>query len=571
MYSRQLPAMVMFLLALLWPAVGRSETITTAMRAEDTRLSTLVTLNEPQISIGELLEKLSQQTGITLTTNPREPASSRKIFLCCDKKPVGAVMDALWSLLSYQPGLWKWERSGKQSAFRYEFAPTLAATHLPQTLKDLSQQVFLDHVKTMLAFAAMSPEERKNNVTKLSGALMQKDDKIAQDMVDKDGFTWNCLNAFMDALTPQQQQVILHGGRFPVTLDKMPEEARKAFHQAWSWYNPRHKLSDGQIVPYPEPSTVYFESRGGHFAMRELLPCLYIDMGDVGSLSVLGTEIEPGYRDKIRDMWMLPGDHQDSMLTQRVCTRPQDLDVLPLSRPQNDDELRAAIKQGRAFSSATATPMLQIRFGQLARSVPVMVIGLLPAPAYQPSDPGSPYNQVAQAFLQRAVSGRLRLMTKWRGDALLVSYPTWFLYEEENVSYAIVQQMKRADRNGFVPFAVLAEIAGKVTQDQWRDLCHNEAMQAMEGAYPVLQFCCRYPLMLKSGGVGISEDVMQTLHNLPPLDRIPMLFDGKARALRVVPVMRKGEKTSAYEMLVQYQNAQREWRPLVGFTQVKGQ
>ena len=300
------PFVCMFVLALLLlpPFAVRSETITAAMRAEDKRLDMPITLNEPRISIGELLQKLSDQTGINLQADPREGASGRKVFVCCDHQPLGDVMDALWSLLSYQPGVWKWERSGKPGAFRYEFAPTLAAKNLPQTLKDLSVQLFLDHAKTMLAFAAMSPEERKRNVAQLSASLLQKDDKLAQQMVDADGFTWNGLRAFMQALTPRQQQDVLRGDHIPVTLDRFPDETRAAFHQAWISFNPRRLLPDGQIVPYPEPNTIYFETRSGGGGIHNTIPLMWIGMGDAGSISVMGSNLEGGFGDKVQDLWM---------------------------------------------------------------------------------------------------------------------------------------------------------------------------------------------------------------------------------------------------------------------------
>ncbi len=571
MLFRRLCLAMWLALLLLWTAQGRSDIITETMRSEDGRLNALITLNEPHISLGELLDKLSKQTSVTLKTNPREPASGRMIFLCCEKKPMGDVMNALWSLLSYQPGVWKWERTGKPSAFCYEFEPTLAATNLSRTLKDVSSQAFIDHAKAMLTFAVMSPEERKRNVAKISAALLQKDDKLAQSMVEKSDFTWNGLRAFTQALTPRQQQDVLHGGRVPVTLDKLPDETRAALHQAWTSFNPRRQLSDGQLVPYPEPSTIFFETQSGFAASKDIVPIMFIDMGAAGSISILGSTLQMGLSAKIWDLWILPGDTKDNPLGERIAVAPQPPEAPLPTPPQNDDELRAAIKQGRTFSAATAPPVLQARMRQLSNSIPVMTLGLLPDPQYQSYDPGVPYGRSAQAFLQRVMVGRSKLMTKWRSDALLVSDPTWFLYEDDSVPYALTQQLQRAAKNGFAPFSVLAEIAAKVTADQWRDLCHCEPLQRMEAAYPLLQFCRQYPLMLTSGGMSVSDEVIQAMRHVPPLSQFPMLSDGKTRALRVLPVTRKSEKTIMYEMQVQYQNAQREWHPLVGFTQVKSQ
>ncbi len=160
--------------------------LTPQMRSQDARLNTPVTLDAPRISLGELLDKLSEQSGVTLNMDTRDPISGLKLFVVCDKTPIGDVLDRLWSLLSFRDATWKWERTGKTGAYRYQFIQTRAAAGFPQRMKQLAQEAFETHAANMIAIAALPPEERKKHIAGMSATMLQKDDVMAKRMTDKD-------------------------------------------------------------------------------------------------------------------------------------------------------------------------------------------------------------------------------------------------------------------------------------------------------------------------------------------------------------------------------------------------
>ncbi len=89
---------------------GEQSVYVEKLRAEDARLAKAVTVGETQIYLGDLLKKISEQSGVTLTVSDKGRAADTQVTVFAKDMPVGAVMDRLWSLLSYQGALWYWEK-----------------------------------------------------------------------------------------------------------------------------------------------------------------------------------------------------------------------------------------------------------------------------------------------------------------------------------------------------------------------------------------------------------------------------------------------------------------------------
>ena len=131
MHLRLLGIVLFLTLTLCESAPALCDTITPTMRMQDARLNQTISINAPSITLGELLAKYSEQTGVRIHTDERDPLSGLRLCVACDKMPLGDMLDSLWSLLSYRDAAWKWERSGKPGAFQYEFTPSRAALDFP--------------------------------------------------------------------------------------------------------------------------------------------------------------------------------------------------------------------------------------------------------------------------------------------------------------------------------------------------------------------------------------------------------------------------------------------------------
>ena len=75
------------LLGLFGGAVRCHASLTPEMRADDARLEAPVMLREPRIRLGELIERLSQQSGVVLRLTERTPASGITPMACLNRVP----------------------------------------------------------------------------------------------------------------------------------------------------------------------------------------------------------------------------------------------------------------------------------------------------------------------------------------------------------------------------------------------------------------------------------------------------------------------------------------------------
>ena len=102
MLSRSVIAACGFLLtlALATPA-AHAGPLSEAERKQDPRLEKRVTLLAPRrYYLGELLETLSEQTGVSLSASDRDGAAGELVLVRLQDVPLFEVMNALWSLVS---------------------------------------------------------------------------------------------------------------------------------------------------------------------------------------------------------------------------------------------------------------------------------------------------------------------------------------------------------------------------------------------------------------------------------------------------------------------------------------
>ena len=98
-------------LALLPALPGRADEVTAAMRQADPRLQTRVTLCSPRILVGELLERLSKESGVALAADDESAAGSDAVTVSLQDVPLVDALDALWSLFSYKHMERDWRRT----------------------------------------------------------------------------------------------------------------------------------------------------------------------------------------------------------------------------------------------------------------------------------------------------------------------------------------------------------------------------------------------------------------------------------------------------------------------------
>jgi hypothetical protein len=413
----RMPALLSELLVALCIATcSYGDTLTEAMRKEDPRLEQRVILSAPRVYSGELLERLSALTGVSLSAGERDGAADAQLSVFLRDVPLADALDALWSLLSYRDAGWHWEREGEKGGFAYRLIRPLAAQQLAARLEQQLQANFEDEAAIKQAYLGLTPEQL---------AEKARQDPKARTLVEFPR-TREGLRTFSETLSPEmQQRVLRRQDVITIPVNQLSEQGRAFVKMVWSegehfQINP----VDGSRTPTPEPDSITFFTEQSN---GMITPVLAIDIPGAGAHGYLGGRpLEMAYLRKLDDLWMLPGDKSKD---------PQTGKPIPAPGKQTAPEEIHSLPQ---------------RFQQVAEAVPLSLMARLPGRTRLSGglDPGAPYRQTVEAFLQRLNQGLLLIQSKWRNGTLLLTYPSWFHEEALTVPWALVKKLRQAEKAG---------------------------------------------------------------------------------------------------------------------------
>lgn len=403
---------------------------------EDPRLQKRVTLlGTHGYYLGELLETVSEQTGVSLTAGDRDSAGGELIYVRLHNIPLGDLVNALWSLVSYKHAYWDWERTGEAGSFQYRLTRPRAAQLFAARLREQIQQGFEDEAVARLKGLHATPEER--------AAL---DKTVAASLKDKRLHAG--LQAFAESVPPEMWLRVLRDEEsVQVPVAQLGEQAR-AFVQA-------ETELDRKLNPHlnrPEPTLVTFTRKSFESA---IVPSLMIYLGTKerrsGYSYVGGTVMENQWRTKLSDLWFLDGDSTTDPALERQVVAPKN--YRPEPKSDGPDPV--------LISSAQ-------RLSQIGRGVSFSF--LIRAPI-NGGDGGAPYGRTVRAALEKLGS----LQTKWRNGLLLVCNHNVVLNadEESRTPWSVVKRLITAENaasDGFLPLGELASAARTLNPKQMRAL-----------------------------------------------------------------------------------------------------
>lgn len=543
------PVVAAALLALA-PAPPRAEPqgIAAEWCTHDPKLTRGVSVAEPRIFVGELLERMGAQAGVALATGERDGSGDAQVCAYFDDARLCDILDGLWSLLSYQGGVYTWHREGRPGAYTYRLERPQGARNLAARLEALSQTMFEEDVRTLLHAAGALPSERRRIVEAAARLRGDADPSAACPVLPR---TWAGLQAIKENLTPEQLTTVLRG-RSPASSIRVPvsELGPKGRELVKLEY-------DGQVDsvgsrPRREPEWLSFErQRTGNEAPWL---CLYID-GMCGYGYAGGEPTTRTLSKRIVGMWQLPGDRKAS---------PGD--ARPVERPTT-----VAGSAGGAdlpgWTGALARRVHEIYCGSGQA-----VLARVPSAA---SEPGSPYGGTVGAYRSRLDVGR-HLTSKWRGDILLLDYPFWFYDEPEVGTWHAVKLLRdsAAGNEGYLTVADLAAVARTFTAERLRELTWRlPALGIAAELRDVLVAACPSRLtasqLLSDQGRPLSPELLSAVRAHAILGNA--LNWGPARALRIVekkvgaeqPAGRRGR-----EMTIGFVSDKGEFVPVMGLMQV---
>jgi len=444
-------------LALLPALPGRADKVTATIRKADVRLQTRVTLRSPRILVGEVLERLSKQSGVSLTADDWSAAGSDAVTVSLRDVPLADAMNALWSLFSYRHMEWDWRRSAvKQQAgqYTYKLARPDYARFQAERLREQVQTDFEAQARELLDALNMPPDQLKEaaKTDKLLNSLLV-DGRVAPGL------------RILASLPPETLLNLLRNQpplSIPVT--ELSPEAQKALQASWDWEDARgigQHLPDGRVVPMPRNSHIGIIVA---HSPELVAPALYIETGRGGGQYFGGAWMEDAWRQKMNAEWVQPGEAVDNLAARAL--------VYPRRPPPAADRPHALADYLLRFSDAAQVPLMARIPHDLDSGTSEDTISQLPTA------------KTIKAFLAGMGKNSPNLQHKWRGGVLLLTCQNWFTQESEDarLPWSEVRRLRDAEAagDGFLSLDDLAHAAAVLNEAQMKTL--GEWLPVMDNA-----------------------------------------------------------------------------------------
>lgn len=443
------------LAAIIWlltPQAVSAAPLSALARSQDARLEKHVTLSASRIYIPDLLERLTEQSGVPLLCSEENDGSrDERVSVFLKDVPLADVMNGLYSLLSYRDAEWYWTRSGTDERFRYRFLQSRNAHLLGNTLDRKMQHDFEEHAQHVLDALKLPPDQLLNLLAQdplASALLSQERSQLA-------------LGAFTDSLTEDERLAVLRG-RLTITVpvDQLSPRGQRFVQQITKETPPLFSdpTPGGQHPAEPRSISFYVSK-----VSRSIAPLLIVSVDNRGGYGYLGGRVlASSYLDSLQKQWTLPGD--------TAAGASSDVKI-----SESKDEAEARPSYAR----------MDRRLSELSDGVPISLMARLGLRAGD--EPGSPVGRTLAQYIATLSSDPLHLQFKVRSRLLLVVDPSWFRGRSLHltVPYKVVKRLRSAElsQKGYLALPDLAAAADELDAEQLTGLAEE---------FPVMQSVARW-------------------------------------------------------------------------------
>lgn len=508
------------------------------MRQMDNRLNVPVSFHADRMYLGELLENLTAQTHVALSTDLDSSFSGTRITCDLKKLPLADVMNSLCSLVGFKDAPWEWRSETRQGTLRYNFRPTRSATVLSERLTKEMQEAFEAQADLMIKMAQMSPQDRQANVDKLATSMLLTDTKVAQEFVSPslDRF-WAAIRLFAAAVPPDQRTRIWRGETVNIPLASLSDADRQLALKLGG-KNTVIVTNEGreEIVP----DTIRFKTTRYNGDRKVISMQMFISVGGKAGfqgMSYFGM-LTFGLLARAYEGWILSGDQKIRDIEMHAIT---------------------ALAPFQPEGSWLGTPQLDRDIVQLAVTEGVSFLALIPE--YSGSPLPAILGKTPKQYFEDLWKDEPYVMHKWRRDVLLANYPTWFYGDDAQYSYAVVKRLRVSKRNqeGLLKLEDVTEAVTTLKEAQWKRL--GEEFPDFKNARQILPIATvykQYPQALSAKGVPVDLKMQGFLkaHGLWPS---PLEEDERILAARILDEHETGIAMPRHTYHLQLASSKRTW------------
>ena len=511
-------------------------------RASDARLDTNVNFDADRMCLGEVLEKVSVQTGVSVSIPAEDSNSGIPITCHLKNTPLSSVMNAIWSLVSFSKATWQITSEAQSKERSYQLLPTPSSSALAERLTRETDHLTANLIALMLKMQSMTPKERQANVHQLAQAMLRDNDAIAKTYVEESPASahfWSSIGVFTTVLTPDQQLQVLKGQTVSVPLSPLEAGTQAILLASATHY---YSTADGIRTENEPPDTVRFSCNQYAFGNKKHMIkdiCIGVGNGTHFTSSNLLGSIEKGLTALVDEGWILPGDlrHHE--------TEKHNVSALPY------------LPESALWQHVAPFDLL---LTQLADAQKVSYIAVVPDDAN---------NQIQVSVGKSAgqclddLRNEASLLHKWRDGILLFNYPVWFYGDDALYPYAVVKHLQKSkQRNAGSPLTIpdISDAVTTLTDIQMKRLAKDfPQVYDNENNRSIFVFYKKYPRILSEEGMAVDLNMFALLKELKLMP--PSAEKDALARIRIVerahPQINDGRRL--YRIQIQMAQ-QKEWR-----------
>lgn len=415
---------------------------------KDERLAKKITLAYDRISLYELAARVTKESGISLLINPEDIFASVPLCISVHDMPVNELLNDISSLLSYGKIEFRWTKLIYTAGSKYRL-DTQSFKDVQNATMEQGRKRFRDQLALFEKMALATPEERSKMRKEMAKSFIDSSENGAQSYLNDSAYNtawWGSMKFLSQNVTDSQKEEMFKGTPVNFSFDSLPAEQQQRLLTVL----PLPHITDehgAAVLVTPKQMIFQYLENAFDLGKRFLVPKIVLtriaihDSNSQGvSLPIIGLHSR-ALKEQIQSDWLFPGEK--------------------ISSPR--DEIK--LKKYDEKSIANFVTILPLEWNLLAVSEcsQTSFLAVLPDASLErelKSRFRIPTKKIRDIRKELEVNPMIDMITKWRGETLLLNYPEWFAGDDALYPPSLTEAArKERTKLGYIAFPRIVQNA----------------------------------------------------------------------------------------------------------------